>query len=964
MKKTIAILTSCLTLMSSAVGIIPYTPSPIISSAESLTFQDWEYEITDGTVTLTKYNGDPDYTTNFVIDLPKSINGMKVTSIAENAFSKKRHSWCKLVVPEDSECIFQKGALNNGNLQIIYGDFLLECISSDSGDYLSLLEWTKIERKPTAYYDPSLDIPLTTTSPPMPMSTVPQTAAYIPTTTTSATNTIQQSSTSTLTTTIAPWSTSPVVTTKNTEKELIMYDVTIPESICGYPVKSFSSTYIFSNAANLRKVTLPDTIVSLRNGLFKSSSITEVNIPKNVRFIPDNCFAKTANLEKVSFHDDILVVSQSAFDNSAFPMPEKYKDENAAVYSHEAHKTIGEWIVNIGISGSKLTTSLKRYLGTDEVLTIPSEIGGMELNSGSNDNILLNNETVKEVVFADGVKNCPKMSSPYLEKVTLPDTIESVNSFDNCSALKSIVIPSNVKSLSGLRNCSSLRELTIQSDVLTISTNFAGTPLTELELPGNCIINTAKFSPTIETIRFRAGDSVTIYNDAFKNSQLKNLVFSPDIKEINISNSAFRNTQIEKLELPSGKITIGNHAFRDCHNLKEVVINGDATISSSAFTDCTALEKVTLKGKSSVDDYSFDGCNNLTDVSFNLDDNISGRCFNNCPKLLRINGIEVIDESGTEFAPELKDYVMNNCQTADGLAFIDRFTINSAKKIVSEVTDESMTEIEKIKTLHDWVCANTVYDMNDENNLANHVDSAVFFDGMAVCEGYAKAFNLLLHEAGIETCLVHNGVHAWNVVKVDGKWFHIDTTWDDGEPYGYYWFLKTDAFLISQGGPHETWSLFAPSSLHSFQPSELPECITEIKNCTSDGSFTLNDAEAVRANAIKNNSYSIEYDYNLDGRLNAADIADAYSKATGSDYIIGDVNSDGKVDSKDASDVLTEYSNVSVGGTSILSPDSAIMADIKADGKVDSSDASEILAYYSYVATGGDNSLSSYFKKQ
>ena len=117
MKKTIAILTSCLTLMSSAVGIIPYTPSPIISSAESLTFQDWEYEITDGTVTLTQYNGDPDYTTDFVIDLPKSINGMKVTSIAENAFSKKRHSWCKLVVPEDSECIFQKGALNNIRLR-------------------------------------------------------------------------------------------------------------------------------------------------------------------------------------------------------------------------------------------------------------------------------------------------------------------------------------------------------------------------------------------------------------------------------------------------------------------------------------------------------------------------------------------------------------------------------------------------------------------------------------------------------------------------------------------------------------------------------------------------------------------------------------------------------------------------------------------------------------------------------
>jgi len=910
-KKAIAILTSCLTLMSSAVGIIPYTPSPIISSAESLTFQDWEYEITDGTVTLTQYNGDPDYTTDFVIDLPKSINGMKVTSIAENAFSKKRHSWCKLVVPEDSECIFPKFLFFENHIgEIEYGEFTFTPANLDN---LLLDNWKKKKYKQN--------------------------------------NDLLED---------------PVSVQTNTQlSEETMYDVTVPESVCGYTVIGFNGDP-FNEASNIRKLTLPDTINRLKSYFLSNSSVTEVNIPKGVLYIPDNCFSNAHNLENIIFHDDLLVVSNKAFINCSYGLPEKYIDENASAKSDYGYKTVGEWILRFsGYYKDSVNVSLGRYIGNDTLLTIPTEVEGFSINQKSKDNILSENTTVKEINFAEGIQYCPNISSPYLEKVTLPETIDTIDTFNNCTALKSITLPQNINKISGLNGCTSLEEAIIEGDEIVVQYSaLYGAPLKVLEFPGNCIINTAKFSPTIETIRFRAGDSVTIYNEAFKNSQLKSLVFSPDIKEINISNSAFRNTQIEKLELPSGKITIGNHAFRDCHNLKEVVINGDATISSSAFTDCTALEKVTLKGKSSVDDYSFDGCNNLTDVSFNLDDNISGRCFNNCPKLLRINGIEVIDESGTEFAPELKDYVMNNCQTADGLAFIDRFTINSAKKIVSEVTDESMTEIEKIKTLHDWVCANTVYDMNDENNLANHVDSAVFFDGMAVCEGYAKTFNLLLHEAGIETCLVHNGVHAWNVVKVDGKWFHIDTTWDDGEPYGYYWFLKTDAFLISQGGPHETWSLFAPSSLHSFQPSELPECITEIKNCTSDGVFTLNDAEAVRANAIKNNSYSIEYDYNLDGRLNAADIADAYSKATGSDYIIGDVNSDGKVDSKDASDVLTEYSNVSVGGTSILSPDSAIMADIKADGKVDSSDASEILAYYSYVATGGANSLSSYFKKQ
>lgn len=62
---------------------------------------------------------------------------------------------------------------------------------------------------------------------------------------------------------------------------------------------------------------------------------------------------------------------------------------------------------------------------------------------------------------------------------------------------------------------------------------------------------------------------------------------------------------------------------------------------------------------------------------------------------------------------------------------------------------------------------------------------------MAVCEGYALAFEHLMHQAGIPCSYVsgdarHEGLnetddrgHAWNVVKIDNRWYEVDTTWDD-----------------------------------------------------------------------------------------------------------------------------------------------------------------------------------------
>lgn len=60
-------------------------------------------------------------------------------------------------------------------------------------------------------------------------------------------------------------------------------------------------------------------------------------------------------------------------------------------------------------------------------------------------------------------------------------------------------------------------------------------------------------------------------------------------------------------------------------------------------------------------------------------------------------------------------------------------------------------------------------------------------DGSAVCEGYARAFQLLCTKLGIDCVMVYgindNVPHAWNCAKISGEWYHVDTTNNDADEY-------------------------------------------------------------------------------------------------------------------------------------------------------------------------------------
>ncbi len=107
--------------------------------------------------------------------------------------------------------------------------------------------------------------------------------------------------------------------------------------------------------------------------------------------------------------------------------------------------------------------------------------------------------------------------------------------------------------------------------------------------------------------------------------------------------------------------------------------------------------------------------------------------------------------------------------------------------VLNEVISPGMSAYDKALAIHDYVVENCAYDY--ENYTLGQIPPASYSAygslvlGVAVCEGYAEAMQLLLSRAGVESRILlgtsRDVSHAWNLVKLNGEYTHIDATWDD-----------------------------------------------------------------------------------------------------------------------------------------------------------------------------------------
>ena len=369
---------------------------------------------------------------------------------------------------------------------------------------------------------------------------------------------------------------------------------------------------------------------------------------------------------------------------------------------------------------------------------------------------------------------------------------------------------------------------------------------------------------------------------------IEELVFPDNIKKLTFGYSAFDNTRIGKLVLPDCPVNIDRTTWVNAE-IKEIVFGGDATLPSMLFYGNQFLENVTFKGKAELENTTFWKCEKLKNINISPDVFPAGVSFNQCRDLMTINGESPVNDDGS-IKPEYEKMFKEKFYNTDGIGFVNKYVDYSVKKAVSEAVTDDMSDMEKVKALHDKLCSMTRYDHGNTDDPKNHVDVSVFLNDSTVCEGYARAMNLMLHEAGVESCYVDTDTHAWVIVKLGDHYFHVDPTWDDNDEdiTTYNWFMKADS-EIKDDPSHSNWKMRCPSIMHNFQWEKMPACEDKMGDVNGDDI--------------------------IDGR-DATDILTAYAKASvgddmDADKVIADFDYNGKIDARDASAVLTAYAKAS-----------------------------------------------------
>ena len=161
----------------------------------------------------------------------------------------------------------------------------------------------------------------------------------------------------------------------------------------------------------------------------------------------------------------------------------------------------------------------------------------------------------------------------------------------------------------------------------------------------------------------------------------------------------------------------------------------------------------------------------------------------------------------------------------------------AVEKLLDELDLYNATDYEKVCGIYDYIVKNVTYDYDSLNNTSNTLKNtayAALIKGTSVCQGYATLFYRLALELGVDARVIvgtsEGQDHAWNIVKLDGKYYNVDATFDSNvyeAGYGYQWFLLADANFDDhiRDAEYASDAFYAeyPMAAADYDPNTTPE---------------------------------------------------------------------------------------------------------------------------------------------
>ena len=222
----------------------------------------------------------------------------------------------------------------------------------------------------------------------------------------------------------------------------------------------------------------------------------------------------------------------------------------------------------------------------------------------------------------------------------------------------------------------------------------------------------------------------------------------------------------------------------------------DGAASLASTYDATALEKRIVEGikawQTSID---------VSELGLTRDDIDNGAVksiINSHPEFISLSGGYTYWTSGSSITKIQFTYLTNAKEEQQELDA-------ALQEVKSKIDTSGMSDEEIVLAYHEYLTSTVAYAYEDYFNgtiAANHGYDmyGALVKHSCVCQGYAETMFYLLREAGLSCAIASSGNinHAWNIVKIHGKWYHIDATWDDpvwdmpGRSYHDYFLVSFD----------------------------------------------------------------------------------------------------------------------------------------------------------------------------
>ena len=229
------------------------------------------------------------------------------------------------------------------------------------------------------------------------------------------------------------------------------------------------------------------------------------------------------------------------------------------------------------------------------------------------------------------------------------------------------------------------------------------------------------------------------------------------------------------------------------------------------------------------------------------------------------------DNDGFVLAPT---YIIEDTSLASMRAELDG-AVAAFTSALSTAGLANGSDYDKVLFLHDYLVANVSYDDEymsypEGERMNLHTTYGALVERVAVCDGYAHTVNLLLREVGVDSEYVEGSTldslpdegHAWNLVKVDDRWYHLDVTWDDLD-------AEQDEERPIPGVVSHVYFLLSDSEMgadHTAEPfGELPQSPAGYDyfgklGLSGEDIEDIKDALAVHAfQGIENDRYLVEF---------------------------------------------------------------------------------------------------------